>query len=333
MNSKILILLICCIFFSCSKKQHKIVKEEKKEVILKQTVLEAFPGYYNFGQVGLATNHYFEFEIKNLGKNQSNPITVSMEQGAHFLINSNDCVKLDVNQNCKVRINFNPVKIGKIEDKLILDDGLNKSEVTLTGYGDNYLANKPMAITTNHKISMNSKFINKVNGNDRFGYGLTYKIVNKVQNGNLVLNEDTGTFEYQPKKDYLGYDYFTFMIMNETGMSSDIGMVLLQVDKQNDDSRLEGFEKNYKITKNTPYRDKIETNGVNPLIEITGYPKGKLTLDNRNFEYVPPKDFVGQDIISFKAYENNKYSDIYSITFTISEPEKTDKQRTPASQK
>ena len=140
---------------------------------------------------------------------------------------------------------------------------------------------------------------------------LTFIIVSEPQKGNVILDQNTGSFVYQPDINEVGTDFFTYKV-NDGIYDSETKKVEINIININDPPAAKSFLFSLdEDTISTSYLKAEDIDSDELIYSIYQSPEmGSLTLVNSEtgeFVYKPDKDFYGDDSFSFKV--NDKYLD------------------------
>lgn len=188
----------------------------------------------------------------------------------------------------------------------------NIATVTITVY------NNPPVVNNNSKVNTSSHtpYNGKLNGIDKDGDVLTYKIINGPKNGTLKLIKN-GSFSYISNHGFRGTDRFTYK-SNDGINDSNIGT--LTVTTTNSPPISNNINVNSQMDKF--YTGKLNTTDIDddPLnCSIVSFPRnGKLKLENdRTYKYMPNKGFIGIDNFTYKSNDGFADSNIATVTLVI----------------
>jgi VCBS repeat-containing protein len=167
------------------------------------------------------------------------------------------------------------------------------------------------------------------NDSDVEGDPLTAVLVSGPSHGTLTLNPN-GSFTYTPAENFFGTDYFTYQAYDGVDYSN-VATVTITVSSVNDAPVAE--DDSYTTDEDTPLV--VPAPGVlgndsdvegDPLtaVLVSGPSHGTLTLNpNGSFTYTPEENFVGEDSFTYKAYDGELYSNVATVTITVSSVQHT----------
>lgn len=150
-----------------------------------------------------------------------------------------------------------------------------------------------------------------LSGTDPNNLSLTFFVTENAKNG--ILNGDSPNFTYVPNSTFFGFDEIKFKCTNGT-LNSLEKSVIIEVKK-----KITIQNKFYTVRKNNNFEFTLDTNHNNGEVNyifLDNPVNGTLTGDNP-YIYQPNLDFVGEDIINYKAQDNSHESDISIIHFEI----------------
>jgi len=153
-------------------------------------------------------------------------------------------------------------------------------------------------------------------GTDPQGLSLTYSISSQPENGNIVINNNVGT--YTPNANYNGQDIFYYLASN-LGGNSNIGTVVINIAAVDDEPNT--MDVNVATDEDNSVSITLqaeEYDGDNIEFNITGNPSnGTVTITGTNATYTPNQDWNGTDTFNFEAVDSSNRSILNNATATI----------------
>ncbi|MEM7114486.1 MAG: Ig-like domain-containing protein [Chloroflexota bacterium] len=153
---------------------------------------------------------------------------------------------------------------------------------------------------------------------------VTAIVTSLPKNGTAVLNSD-GSFSYEPNRDFLGDDSFSYQVRHSSGLLSEPSAVTITVQRVNNaptaaDDRFTGVQgESLKIVvpgvlDNDQDADEDELTAV----LLKGTSQGKVDLQpDGSFIYEPLNEFVGEDSFTYQADDGLESSNEATVTITI----------------
>lgn len=244
---------------------------------------------------------------------------LSVNNANKYLITSNPKKgKLTVNKNGKFTYIPNKNFIGIDTFKYKANNGKSKTNtatVTITVY------NNAPVVTNNIKINTlsNTPYNGKLNGTDKDGDVLTYKIITGPINGVLSLIKN-GSFTYTPNDGFRGTDSFKYK-SNDGINDSNIGTLTVTTTNSppiaNNINISSQIDKCYKGKFNTTDTDKDPLNII--ILNSPGNGTLKLNKDG-TYTYMPNNGFVGNDSFTYKSNDGFVDSNIATVKIVINSP-------------
>jgi len=154
---------------------------------------------------------------------------------------------------------------------------------------------------------------------------LTAVLVDGPTNGTLTLNVDGG-FAYTPAANFNGIDSFTY-IANDGLADSNVATVTITVTAVNDapvavnDTYATSFEKQLTVdaTDGVLKNDSDIDGDDLTAVLVANVSNGTLALEaDGSFTYTPNTGFSGVDTFTYKAFDGTLYSDIATVSITVS---------------
>ncbi|OEC88721.1 MULTISPECIES: Ig-like domain-containing protein [Methanobacterium] len=162
------------------------------------------------------------------------------------------------------------------------------------------------------------------NATDVDGDNLTSSIVFKPGNGSVNISTN-GSFSYTSNKDFFGNDTFSYRVKDSKGNYSNVGWVTVVV-KENGTLNITAQNLTVETVKNMPVTVNINCTNVSAGYKVFIVDKplnGNVTVlnpGNMTFpwvQYVPFKDFVGNNTFSYQLSFNGRTSNIAWINVIV----------------
>jgi VCBS repeat-containing protein len=162
------------------------------------------------------------------------------------------------------------------------------------------------------------------NDSDVEGDHLTAVLVSGPSHGTLTLNPN-GSFTYTPAENFFGTDSFTYQAYDGVAYSN-VATVTITVSSVNDAPVAE--DDTYTANEDTPLvvpapgvlgnDSDVEGDHLTAVL-VSGPSHGTLTLnEDGSFTYTPEENFCGEDSFTYKAYDGALYSNVATVTITVS---------------
>jgi len=148
---------------------------------------------------------------------------------------------------------------------------------------------------------------------------LTAVLASAPANGTLVLNAD-GTFVYTPNADFFGDDSFTYQARDPSGELSNVAVVSLVVENQNDAPT--AFDAAFETDEDVMLEAPLPANDVDgdalTFEVLTGPASGMVELlEGGVFRYTPNTNFFGPDAFTFRASDGLLPSGIGTVSIEV----------------
>ncbi len=181
------------------------------------------------------------------------------------------------------------------------DDPSKKSESIVHVIVD---LDAPVATDANKETKQNTKVEGNMEATDNRGV-VEYVVTKEPTNGTLVLDKETGRYEYTPNQDYYGEDSFTVIAKDEVGNESEPAVVTIFVRKKLEESDIV-TSKDISIYKNQTYTSKelptTDKNGDALTYTVKAEAtNGAVRLEDGKIVYTPNKDYIGTDTFTIEA--------------------------------
>jgi uncharacterized repeat protein (TIGR01451 family) len=161
------------------------------------------------------------------------------------------------------------------------------------------------------------------NDRDADGDTLIAVLVDNVTNGTLALASD-GSFTYTPSLDFFGQDSFTYKAF-DGGHYSEVVTVTITVTPVNDAPM--AVDDAYTTAEDTVLvvaapgvlaNDSDADLDTMTAVLVDNVTNGTLALaPDGSFTYTPSLDFFGQDGFTYKAFDGGLYSEVVTVTITV----------------
>jgi uncharacterized repeat protein (TIGR01451 family) len=162
------------------------------------------------------------------------------------------------------------------------------------------------------------------NDRDADGDTLIAVLVDNVTNGTLALASD-GSFTYTPSLDFFGQDSFTYKAF-DGGHYSEVVTVTITVTPVNDApmavadayTTVEETQLVVLAAEGVLANDSDADLDTMTAVLVDNVTNGTLALaPDGSFTYTPGLDFFGQDGFTYKAFDGGLYSEVVTVTITI----------------
>jgi hypothetical protein len=172
--------------------------------------------------------------------------------------------------------------------------------------------NKPTASKIDLEITHDSVCDGVLNGGDKDGDKLTYKISQPVH-GKVILNATSGKFTYKPNQGFVGTDTFTYYT-NDGVSNSNNAAVKITVKNNNPTAR----NLDLTMVHDRAYDGVLngsDADGDKLIYNLISKPNnGILTLnDDGTYTYTPKKGFVGTDSFSYRTNDGVSDSQLAAV--------------------
>lgn len=159
-------------------------------------------------------------------------------------------------------------------------------------------------------------------GSDSNGEPVSYRLQDLPMSGAVRFDDKTGAYLYEPEPNFTGRDSFAFVVTNGRTTSAP-ATVTIDVDPVNDPPVTLGHDAP-RIKMNAYWVGQLSARDPDgdPLsFEVARPPRhGDVILewDTGKYKYTPHPDFVGDDIIGFRATDSKLFGNAVLITMTVS---------------
>lgn len=216
---------------------------------------------------------------------------------------------------------------------LLMDHATNNDYGTLPdcehGYG--FLTMPPLSVnnspvatndsaTTDEDTSVTIDVL--ANDTDEDNDPLSVTNLTQPANGTAALNEDN-TVTYTPNANFHGSDSFTYTAYDGTD-TSDVATVNITVNSVNDTpvatNDLATTVEDTAVTISVLANDTDEDNDPLSVTNLTQPANGTAALNADNtVTYTPNTAFIGEDAFTYTAYDGTAYSNVATVSVTVSE--------------
>ena len=194
----------------------------------------------------------------------------------------------------------------------------------LNSYHNGKINHAPVAGNSTVNTESGKEVQGVFNATDVDGDNLTSNVVAQPVHGvvNILAN---GSFSYTSEKDFFGNDTFSYRVNDYKGLYSNLGWVKIVV-KENGTLNVTAQNLTVDTFRNTPATININTTGINNSYKVVIIQKplnGNVTVLNQGnmafpmFQYIPFKDFAGNDTFSYQLSFNGRTSNIAWINVTV----------------
>jgi hypothetical protein len=243
--------------------------------------------------ISLPTVYVNSFSVGtvNISDNEKDTHTVS-------IINQPINGLLSINEN---NISYTPNKnyIGNDNFSIKVVDNWNAK--TILEYKLNVLNMKPYALDMSYYLSENSSLSSQLIGGDfNNDTNLSYTIIDNPSSAKIAINSN-GEFTYEPNRDYIGLDTFTYKV-NDGFVDSDIKTVTFDIKADKDKDGIPNETDT--DDDNDGMSDEYENaNGLNSLVDDSTLDKdgdGLTNIEEYNYQTNPQEK---TDILSLKTID------------------------------
>jgi hypothetical protein len=171
----------------------------------------------DFGSAETNTTITRTFTLTNDGSSaydlNSSSVNIVGSDASDFNITTTNCIKsINSGQTCTETITFKPTTKGDKNGTVVVSipTGTNYQELNITllakgvGYIPTFISDGNFTTSEDTNYTGAIGVIDADGGDD-----INYSIITNVSHGTLVLDNDTGDYEYEPTQDYFGNDSFT----------------------------------------------------------------------------------------------------------------------------
>ena len=187
----------------------------------------------------------------------------------------------------------------------------------------------PVANDQNLTIIKNKTFRGSLNATDADANDtLVYKLVSNTDlNGTVDINSSTGAFTYVPISGFEGSNSFTYKVVDENNVSSNITTVNMDVKARiivvtaTDDLRSIAEDTNTTIdvlaNDNAKYTDDNST-ATGTIVSAVSTPShGSATIVSNTIQYIPDANYNGNDSFTYTAQSISGSNDSATVTVTV----------------
>lgn len=161
----------------------------------------------------------------------------------------------------------------------------------------------------------------QLDSSDADGTVASYEVVALPQNGSITGNGSVRT--YTPQSDFHGTDSFQFTVTDDLGQKSQPATISIEIEPENDPPTAEA---SHLFTAEDSRGLRITLEGNDPdgeieRFEIVRSPRyGRLSRYGDQWEYIPTRDFWGDDSFDFVAIDDEGMrSDAETVTIEVVE--------------
>ena len=221
---------------------------------------------------------------------------------------------------------YKPYKNEFGDDKFnyIVNDGESNSQPAVVHIEIIPENDMPSANPYSFTVSEDSMFSGNLKADDIDSNELTYIIEREPNNGKvLIVDMNTGSFEYTPNKNISGNDSFEFKV-NDGSLDSNIAEVQIFITPENDAPQAQSFS--ITTTEENEIFESFRANDDDSLTlnyEIKIEPqKGTVKIESQTqgtFVYTPYKDKTGEDSFAYQVNDGILSSSIAYVNIFIKE--------------
>jgi large repetitive protein len=191
---------------------------------------------------------------------------------------------------------------------------------------DNIVGNAPVARDSLVKLDEDTSIPIQLDASDPDVHDdLTYSIESQPISGKIVsFDSFTGSLVYEPNANFNGNDGFLFKAVDQTGLESNIAMVLITVNPINDPPVANNQQ--LETEQNTPLQitlsgtDHIDNDAIAQFRIVNSPTNGQLSTFNQvtgEVTYTPNNNYFGNDSFTFKVIDRQGLESTESAQVSI----------------
>lgn len=189
---------------------------------------------------------------------------------------------------------------GKDQLIVVLSDGQAKVEVLVSLVVDP-INDPPVVAPSTLKLREDTPAKGKVTALDVESDALRYRLERTPAYGQVILDEESGTYEYTPRPDHHGEDRFTVSASDASARG--VGDVVVTIQPVNDPPRFSDLTaEGYEDTSLRVTFQGSDVDGDTLVYRVKVPPRhGNVVLDKDTFRYSPARDFHGDDELTVEV--------------------------------
>ena len=212
--------------------------------------------------------------------------------------------------------NFN----GADQFNFYVNDGKLKSNIATINISIKSVNDQPVAIDDSFNIDEDKLLKGQLKAEDIENDKLQYNIDIKPENGSVVIDSQTGKFDFTPNENFNGSDQFSFYV-NDGKLKSNTATIKISIKAVNDQPV--AIDNSFSIDEDKLLKGQLKAEDIdNDKLQynIENQPEnGSIIIDSRTgmFDYTPNENFNGEDQFSFYVNDGKLKSNIATINISI----------------